>query len=77
MRTQIGTPARSPRVTARHKLSVQYHVEKDESNYLLSGRLLLEQGESEETMRRHVLKPGAAWRNAPNVVHTTRHWRIR
>lgn len=30
------------RVTAGHKLSVQYHEEKDETNYLLSGRLLLE-----------------------------------
>jgi mannose-6-phosphate isomerase len=58
------------RVSAGHRLSVQYHVEKDESNYLLSGSLLLEQGESAETMRRRVLEPGAAWRNAPNVVHT-------
>jgi mannose-6-phosphate isomerase len=56
------------RVTAGHKLSVQYHVE--ESNYLPSGRLLLEQGENAVAMRRRVLEPGAAWRNAPNVVHT-------
>lgn len=60
----------SPGFTAGHRLSVQYHVEKDESNYLLSGSLLLEQGESAETMRRRVLEPGAAGRNAPNVVHT-------
>lgn len=58
------------RVNAGHKLSVQYHVEKDETSYLLSGRLLLEQGQSAETMRRHELEPGAAWRNAPGVVHT-------
>ncbi len=58
------------RVTAGHKLSVQYHEEKDETSYLLSGRLLLEQGESAATMRRRVLEPGAAWRNAPKVVHT-------
>lgn len=58
------------RVTAGHKLSVQYHEEKDESNYLLSGHLLLEQGRSAETMRRQVLKPGTVWRNEPGVVHT-------
>jgi mannose-6-phosphate isomerase-like protein (cupin superfamily) len=58
------------RVTAGHKLSVQYHEEKDETNYLLSGRLLLEQGERAGTMRRRALGPGAAWRNAPKVVHT-------
>ncbi len=58
------------RVNAGHKLSVQYHVEKDETSYLLSGRLVLEQGESAETMRRRELDPGAVWRNAPGVVHT-------
>lgn len=58
------------RVNAGHKLSVQYHVEKDETSYLLSGRLLLEQGQSAETMRRCELEPGAAWRNEPGVVHT-------
>lgn len=58
------------RVNAGHKLSVQYHVEKDETSYLLSGRLLLEQGQSAETMRRRELEPGAAWRNEPGVVHT-------
>jgi len=58
------------RVTAGHKLSVQYHVEKDETSYLLSGRLLLEQGGSADSMRRRALEPGAAWRNEPGVVHT-------
>jgi mannose-6-phosphate isomerase len=57
-------------VTAGHKLSVQYHLEKDETSYLLSGRLLLEQGESAERMRQRELEPGAAWRNAPQVFHT-------
>jgi mannose-6-phosphate isomerase-like protein (cupin superfamily) len=57
------------RVDAGHKLSVQYHEEKDETSYLLSGRLLLEQGESAETMRRRELEPGAVWRNTPRVIH--------
>jgi mannose-6-phosphate isomerase len=58
------------RVNAGHKLSVQYHVEKDETSYLLSGRLLLEQGQSAEGMLARELEPGAVWRNAPGVVHT-------
>lgn len=58
------------RVRAGHKLSVQYHEVKDETSYLLSGRLLLEQGESAGTMSRRTLDPGAVWRNAPRVVHS-------
>jgi mannose-6-phosphate isomerase len=58
------------RVCAGHRLSVQYHQEKDETSYLLSGRLVLEQGDSASTMRRRTLEPGAAWRNAPKVVHS-------
>jgi mannose-6-phosphate isomerase len=58
------------RVNAGHRLSVQYHSEKDETSYLLSGRLLLEQGESPQRMRRREMQPGAAWRNKPGVVHT-------
>jgi mannose-6-phosphate isomerase len=58
------------RVDAGHKLSVQYHLEKDETSYLLSGRLLLEQGQTPETMQCRELHPGVAWRNAPMVVHT-------
>src|SRR5271165_1718826 len=58
------------RVNAGHKLSVQYHDEKDETSYLLSGRLLLDQGASAETMQRSELERGAVWRNAPGVVHT-------
>lgn len=58
------------RVNAGHKLSMQYHVEKDETSYLLSGRLLLEQGDSTERMVSRELEPGAVWRNAPGVVHT-------
>ncbi len=58
------------RVSAGHKLSVQYHVEKDETSCLLSGRLLLEQGDSAEAMVSRELEPCAVWRKAPGVVHT-------
>lgn len=55
------------RVREGHRLSVQYHVEKDETSYLLSGRLLVEQGETAQTLRGRELSPGAAWRNEPGV----------
>ncbi len=58
------------RVNAGHRLSVQFHAEKDETSYLLSGRLLLEQGDTADTLQRRVLEQGATWRNAPGVVHT-------
>lgn len=41
-RIPIATPARFSASTPGTKLSVQYHVEKDETSYLLSGRLLLD-----------------------------------
>jgi mannose-6-phosphate isomerase len=41
-----------------------------QTSYLLSGRLVLEQGENADTMRRRAPEPGAAWRNAPKVIHT-------
>jgi mannose-6-phosphate isomerase len=58
------------RVLQGHRLSVQYHVEKDETSYLLSGRLVLEQGQDRDSMRRRELHPGVAWRNPPGLVHT-------
>lgn len=57
-------------VEAGHRLSVQYHREKDETSYLLSGRLLVAQGESADALEERVLLPGCSWRNRPGVVHT-------
>lgn len=37
-------------VRAGRRLSVQYHEEKDESSYLLSGRLLLHRGSSPDEL---------------------------
>jgi mannose-6-phosphate isomerase len=53
-----------------HRLSLQFHERKDESCYLLSGRLLLVQGPSAEQLDERVLEAGAAWRNQPGDVHT-------
>lgn len=57
-------------VHAGHQLSLQMHREKDETSYLLSGRLLLTQGPSEEQLQTQEIGPGAAWRNEPGVLHT-------
>tara|TARA_Y100001937_G_scaffold126666_2_gene196524 strand:+ start:4415 stop:4759 length:345 start_codon:yes stop_codon:yes gene_type:complete len=51
-----------------HKLSRQYHEKKDESIYVLEGRLLLELG-SEPDVAFIVLEKGASWRIEPGTVH--------
>jgi mannose-6-phosphate isomerase-like protein (cupin superfamily) len=57
-------------VKAGERLSVQMHREKDETSYLLSGRLLLVQGPSAEELSEREIGPGTSWRNEPGVVHT-------
>jgi mannose-6-phosphate isomerase-like protein (cupin superfamily) len=57
-------------VEAGHRLSLQYHDAKDESNYLLSGRLKLIKGTSAEDLTETVIEPGHTWRNRPGEVHT-------
>lgn len=57
-------------VDAGHRLSLQFHHEKDESCYLLSGKLLLVQGDSAGELNETVVAEGHAWRNMPGSVHT-------
>ena len=57
-------------VLAGHRLSVQYHEHKDETSYLLSGRLLLMRGACADELSAHEIGPGAVWRNKPGLVHT-------
>jgi mannose-6-phosphate isomerase-like protein (cupin superfamily) len=57
-------------VRAEQRLSVQYHEEKDESSYLLSGRLLLHRGSDADKLTATELTAGAAWRNEPRQIHT-------
>ena len=57
-------------VSAGQRLSLQYHERKDETSYLLSGRLLLTQGADAESLSEWEIAPGFAWRNEPGVVHT-------
>ncbi len=57
-------------IEAGQRLSLQFHERKDESCYVLSGRLLVLQGESREALTERVLGVGEVWRNQPGCVHT-------
>ena len=57
-------------VKAGHRLSIQMHREKDETSYLLSGKLLVFQGPSEDELAQRTLAPGASWRSEPGLVHS-------
>jgi quercetin dioxygenase-like cupin family protein len=46
------------------------HREKDESSYVLSGRLLLTHGPSAEELTMEEIGPGFAWRVEPGTVHS-------
>jgi quercetin dioxygenase-like cupin family protein len=53
-----------------HRLSLQYHRHKDESCYLLSGRLRLTKGPSVDELSTQEKRAGDAWRNRPGEIHT-------
>jgi mannose-6-phosphate isomerase len=57
-------------VEAGHRLSLQYHDRKDESNYLLSGRLKLVKGTTTDDLTEIEIGPGYTWRNEPGEIHT-------
>lgn len=58
------------RVRAGCRLSVQFHEEKDETSYVLSGRVIVSQGDSVDQLTARELGPGESWRNQPRLVHT-------
>jgi len=58
------------RVRAGCRLSVQFHEEKDETSYVLSGRVIVSQGDSADQLTTRELGPGESWRNQPRLVHT-------
>ena len=60
-------------VKAGHKLSLQFHRQKDESWYLLEGRAEVEfAGPGEGVTISEVIVPGAAFRIRPGTVHRIR-----
>jgi quercetin dioxygenase-like cupin family protein len=58
------------RVRAGCRLSIQYHQAKDETSYVLAGRVIVSQGDSAEQMVARECGPGESWRNPPLLVHT-------
>jgi mannose-6-phosphate isomerase len=57
-------------VNAGQRLSLQYHHEKDESCYVLNGKILLTQGPSDDKLTVREIGVGEVWRNEPSVIHT-------
>lgn len=57
-------------VGAGHRLSLQLHRKKDESSYLLSGRLRLTRGSTTDDLVEEEVGPGHAWRIRPGTVHS-------
>jgi mannose-6-phosphate isomerase-like protein (cupin superfamily) len=51
-------------------LSLQFHRRKDESSYVVSGRLLLTRGPSVDELTTEAIGPGFAWRAEPGTVHS-------
>ncbi|HSS04246.1 MAG TPA: cupin [Solirubrobacterales bacterium] len=57
-------------VNAGQRLSLQQHLKKDESSYLLSGQLRLTQGKSQAELTDREIGPGESWRIEPGVIHS-------
>jgi mannose-6-phosphate isomerase len=58
------------RVRAGYRLSIQYHEAKDETSYVLTGRVIVAQGASADRLTTRELGPGESWHNPPLLVHT-------
>jgi mannose-6-phosphate isomerase-like protein (cupin superfamily) len=56
-------------VKAGQALSLQYHLEKDETISILSGEVVLEHGPSLDDLRTRVMRPGHTVHLSPTVVH--------
>ncbi|WP_395140224.1 cupin [Armatimonas sp.] len=57
-------------VNAGQKLSLQYHDFKDETSYLLKGRMKLTKGATVDTLMVTEIAEGHQWRNRPLEIHT-------
>lgn len=57
-------------VNAGQRLSLQYHNQKDETSYLLHGKMKLIKGATEDALTETVIGVGHQWRNKPREIHT-------
>ncbi len=57
-------------IDAGQALSLQLHRQKDESSYVLSGRLLLTRGPGADDLTTEEIDPGFTWRAEPGTVHS-------
>jgi len=56
-------------VTAGHSLSLQYHLQKEETSSVLSGAALIEYGPAADSMSSQHLGPGDTIHLPPGTVH--------
>jgi len=56
-------------ISEGHRLSLQAHVEKDETIYVLEGLLALTVGSTPESVQTHDMEPGQAFRVRAGTVH--------
>ncbi len=57
-------------VNKGQKLSLQYHHHKDETSYLLKGKMLLTKGNTPDALTVTEIGEGYTWRNRPGEIHT-------
>lgn len=58
-------------ITKGHRLSLQYHREKEETFYVLRGRLSVMVGSTRRSLRKKLLKPGDILHLPPGTIHRT------
>lgn len=56
-------------VTKGHRLSLQYHEHKMETQYVYSGKVKLIYGEKEESLQEKILEPGDKIDIPPYMIH--------
>lgn len=56
-------------IKAGERLSLQYHEKKDETVYVLSGKMIFEVGERDSPRQELVMSAGESYRITPFTVH--------
>ncbi|MBU1019436.1 MAG: cupin [Patescibacteria group bacterium] len=52
-----------------HRYSLQYHKQKLETQYILSGQVKMIHGESEDNLQETILNPGDKFDVTPGMIH--------